>query len=59
MTTKRDLFGTHENHAATARRCAAFRAWLCNLLGCPVDSCYTTGELVRDARREGVYGWEA
>ena len=56
---RHELFGTYSNAAADARRHAAFRAWLCALLGCPYDSCYTTGELVRDARREGVYGWSA
>lgn len=56
---KRDIFGTYTNHAANARRAAAFRAWLCALLECPIDSCYTTGELVRDAKRAGVYGWDA
>lgn len=56
---KPDMFGTYENFAATARRNAAFRAWLCQLLDCPIDSCFTTGELVRDARKAGLYGWEA
>lgn len=48
-----------ENQASATRRARAFRAWLCDILKCPIDSCYTTGELVRDARIEGKYGWEA
>lgn len=56
--SKRDMFGTYSNNAADARRAAAFRAWLCKLLNCSVDSCYTTGELVRDARAAGLYGWD-
>ena len=47
------------NEAANRRRDRVFREWLCVLLDCPFDSCYTTGELVRDARLEGKYGWEA
>ena len=29
---------------------AKFRRNLCRILGCQVDSCYSTGELLRDAR---------
>lgn len=29
---------------------AKFRRHLCRILKCPVDSCYSTGELLRDAR---------
>lgn len=53
---KNAMFQTNE--AANIRRQRAFRAWLCQLLDCPFDSCYTTGELVRDARLEGKFGWE-
>lgn len=38
-------------NSAARRRChAKFRAKLCRILDCPIDSCYTTGELLRDAR---------
>lgn len=46
MTTK------WQNSAARRRAHAKFRKHLCRILGCPVDSCYTTGELLRDARAE-------
>ena len=40
-------------NSAARRRChAKFRRHLCRILGCPVDSCYSTGELHRDARKE-------
>jgi hypothetical protein len=38
------------NSAARRRVHAKFRAKLCELLGCPIDSCFTTGELLRDAK---------
>ena len=56
--SERDIFGTYTNHAANARRAAAFRAWLCILLGRTLDNCCTTGELVQDAKAAGLYGWE-
>lgn len=56
---QRDMFGTYENYSATVRRNAAFRSWLCSILGYPFDSCCTTSELASDARRAGLYGWEA
>ena len=39
-----------QNSAARRRAHAKFRRHICRILGCPVDSCYTTGELLRDAR---------
>jgi hypothetical protein len=39
-----------QNSAARRRAHAKFRRHLCRLLGCPFESCYTTGELLRDAR---------
>lgn len=39
------------NSAARRRNQAKYRRALCRLLGCPIDSCYSTGELLRDARR--------
>lgn len=39
-----------QNSAARRRVHAKFRRNLCAILGCPVDSCYSTGELLRDAR---------
>lgn len=38
------------NSAKRRRIQAKFRRHLCRILKCPVDSCYTTGELLRDAR---------
>lgn len=38
------------NSAARRRAHAKFRRHLCRILQCPVDSCFTTGELLRDAR---------
>jgi hypothetical protein len=38
------------NSAKRRRVQAKFRHNLCRILSCPVDSCYTTGELLRDAR---------
>lgn len=40
------------NSAKRARVQAKFRRNVCRILGCPVDSCYTIGELLRDARAE-------
>jgi hypothetical protein len=40
------------NSAKRRRVHAKFRRHLCRILGCPMDSCYSTGELLRDARRE-------
>lgn len=40
------------NSAKRRRIHAKFRAHLCALLCCPFDSCYSTGELLRDARRQ-------
>jgi hypothetical protein len=39
------------NSAARHRAHMKFRRKLCRILGCPMDSCYTTGELLRDARQ--------
>jgi len=39
------------NSAARRRNQAKYRRVLCRLLGCPIDSCYSTGELLRDARQ--------
>lgn len=39
-----------QNSAARRRAHAKFRSKLCAILGCPLDSCYTTGELLRDAK---------
>lgn len=47
--TERDRWA---NSAARRRALAKCRRHLCRLLGAPIDSCYTTGELLRDARRE-------
>lgn len=38
------------NSAKRRRIQAKFRRNLCRILRCPVDSCYSTGELLRDAR---------
>ena len=39
-------------NSAKRRRChAKFRRHLCRILKCPIDSCYTTSELHRDARQ--------
>ena len=39
-------------NSAARRRChAKFRQALCRMLGCSIDSCYSTGELLRDARQ--------
>lgn len=40
------------NSAARRRNQLKYRRHLCRILGCPIDSCYTTGELRRDAYRE-------
>lgn len=40
-----------QNSAARHRCHAKFRAKLCRILACPFDSGYSTGELLRDARR--------
>ena len=39
------------NSAARLRNQAKMRRALCRLLGCPIDSCYSTSELLRDARQ--------
>lgn len=47
------------NSAARRRAHAKFRRHLCRILGCPFDSCYSTGELLRDARaNRGVLQWQ-
>jgi hypothetical protein len=38
------------SHADKRRKDAADRAHACRVLGCPIDSCYTTGEMWRDVR---------
>lgn len=40
------------NSAKRRRIQAKFRRHLCRILQCPVDSCFTTSELLRDARAE-------
>jgi len=40
------------NSAKRRRVHAKFRAHLCAILSCPFDSCYSTGELLREARRQ-------
>jgi hypothetical protein len=45
------MMSTKWANSAARRRChAKYRAALCRILNCPVDSCYTTSELARDAR---------
>ena len=45
------VMSTKWQNSAARRRChAKYRAALCRILNCPIDSCYTTGELRRDAR---------
>lgn len=43
------------NSAKRRRVHAKFRRKLCAILNCPIDSCYTTGELLRDARLQKAY----
>lgn len=40
------------NSAKRRRIHAKFRSKLCRMLNCPFDSCFTTGELLQDARDE-------
>ena len=44
------------NSAERRRIHAKFRAKLCAMLNCPIDSCFTTGELLRDARLQRDFG---
>lgn len=45
------MMSTKWQNSAARRRChAKFRAKLCRILSAPIDSCYTTSELLRDAR---------
>lgn len=42
--------------ACARRNALQQRAALCDLLEAPFDSCYTTGELMRDAVQAGLVG---
>lgn len=42
------------NGRARARNHTKFRRHLCRLANCPIDSCFTTGELLRSLRAERV-----
>lgn len=53
-TTDKRSGRTVMTDACARRHAAQERAALCELLGCPFDSCYTTGELMRDAVKEGL-----
>ncbi len=48
--------GFRISSAADLRAQRVERARLCAVLECPIDSCFTTCELARDANRENWHG---
>ena len=56
MKTNRTLDGRIINEARHRRQGAFVRSHVCVLLGAPLDSCYTTGELIRDLKIEQADG---
>jgi hypothetical protein len=53
MKTNRTIDGRIINQARHRRQGAFVRRHVCVLLGAPLDSCYTTGELCRDLKLAG------
>lgn len=45
-----------QSEAGALRMQRLERARLCAVLDCPIDSCFTSGEIARDARQEGWHG---
>lgn len=54
LTWTKDVFGVRMTDACARRNAEQQKRALCDLLGCPYETCYTSGELIRDAVANGL-----